>query len=512
MCRFKLPTDSPGPELTDRVRPASSAPARPSGTSARRIVFGESSEATGPPDVTGDRSRMASPVSVYDQGPYLHGAAPVLWTSGQRRPDSAANPATWPRHKLEGVLEAAGVSHQHCNDHSSLVEMVVMCLRDYTAAGARYDGARSLQQQPPQPQPPPPQQQQRASEIVAHAHDDTAFMHGDASDHRDKTFESRRRALPPFCADRAGGEVAMLNSTSSHQPQQQPQAFRSSFADYPRCLLSQRGGWAACERGFMGDGEARRPGPLMGRGSDREIAAMARGGRLEELSRSIWMAGAAQATRARCADIRRERQLESEEDLLRRMLHQRERQRERGRQRETAIDILEARHEAQARPLGDSLASDPPPPPPPPPLRVEGMVTRPSLAQTDADGSCFVRPVGGSVLQASASGHRQCVHGDFGWDLDPGRRSTGNVGRTGDGEVLRPACVAGDWDSSSLGGVGSGRGSSAVLGSVGCHAAAAAAGQELEAAAAGLRCGRSRASRASLVLKVAAGKDRTLFE
>jgi hypothetical protein len=54
-------------------------------------------------------------------------------------PASASDPATWSIGKLQGVLKAGGVSYQHCNDQSSLVEMVVMRLRDYAGAGVRYD-------------------------------------------------------------------------------------------------------------------------------------------------------------------------------------------------------------------------------------------------------------------------------------------------------------------------------------------------------------------------------------
>ena len=126
MCRFPLQTASPvreHPALplegADRVRPASSAPAR-----------------------EGARRRHAHPdASPSSRRADLQASAPVLWTSmhGYHRRSSAANPATWSLQKLKGVLSEANESFAHCQDRSSLIEMVVLCVHDYASAGARFD-------------------------------------------------------------------------------------------------------------------------------------------------------------------------------------------------------------------------------------------------------------------------------------------------------------------------------------------------------------------------------------
>lgn len=472
MCRFQLPTQGTISELTDRVRPASSAPARPSGVRMRRApAFRDDREA----NATGtDTAPMLS------DGP---GASPVLWTSRQRRPDSASNPATWPRRKLEGVLEAAGVSHQHCNDHSSLVEMVVMCLRDYYAVGAQYDRGRIRDLQ--------------ASEVAGHqfrkpdTSADAERAHDDSGDLRDTSCACVLDALP--CSHR---EPASRAGDVFHV------CDRPTTSGHPNYLSSQRVGGAAGDRQggesrCRKDEEARqRLGPLGGRGSRRELAAMAKGGRLEELSRSISMAGAAQATRTRCANIWRERLRDRDEELLHHTLYERERRRPRGRQRDTALEILEACVEADGRYY---------PSPPPPPPRVEGMPARPNVVTNGASSSFVVRRVGGST-----SRNFQLVHGDFGWEQveDPLQSSTdGTAGRAVNSGGLAHACSAGVWERESREGGGCGPGVSRRI--VHCHVDARR--DELGAVAAGLQDEGGR-SRASMVLKVAAGKDRTLFE
>jgi len=141
MCRFKLPTESP---VTDRVRPASSASARSSGEGTRgRLSYPDASSSDGASSRHDSMSSMRYGAGADTSGTVWYGgrrsvSTPVLWTS-MYRPASACNPETWTFDKLQGVLQNAGLSYQHCHNHSSLVEMIVMCLGDYATAGARYD-------------------------------------------------------------------------------------------------------------------------------------------------------------------------------------------------------------------------------------------------------------------------------------------------------------------------------------------------------------------------------------
>jgi len=412
----------------------------------------------GSPEHTGARVRPASSAPARPAG----GAAPILWTGRPRRPASAANPATWPRHKLEGVLDGSGVAHLHCTDQSSLVEMVVMCVRDIASAGARYDLERLRDLQ--------------ASEVAAQARETAAprlrdpdgTAHAD-SKNRDKALSSSavpcpRRALPvgspQFSADNAAQS-------------------RGSTAAGPL----QAGG---DDVGQWCGGEVSMHHGLGGRGSAREMAAMARSGQVEELARSISMAEPAQATRDRCAEIRREREqlLAREDDLFHHALFERERGRQRGRQRDTALAILETSRDAES------------PPPPPPPPRIEGTRGRPSLPHASPAQQLTAR-------QLSRTGAVHMQHGA----ANPLRSSSPGV-----------ASAGADGGSFLASGGGCGRGGSLPGASAAMTCAtwlqhAAARRDELDpllgATAASLRPSRSRAP---LVLKVAAGKDRTLHE
>ena len=190
MCRFKLPIDTGSvnecrvpPTSAARVRPASSAPARSSGGDGTRGR--QSCPAITPerPSRSGhvlllrqgadsaprswrrhrlggeEHENVREPTSDNEgqgrQGHSPTAGMPVVWTSinSMNRPGSASNPATWPLEKLQGVLSEGGVSYQHCHDRSSLVEMVIMCMRDYANAGSRFDQQRRLLAVPSEPDP-----------------------------------------------------------------------------------------------------------------------------------------------------------------------------------------------------------------------------------------------------------------------------------------------------------------------------------------------------------------------
>jgi hypothetical protein len=156
MCRYKLPIEPPTSPVTDRVRPASSQPAREPGTRSRRsprhlgippgVAEGSSflsphrRSSSSPDSSAGDNNDSGGAGARPDTSLRQSSAAsaPVLWTS-MYRPASASNPATWSLEKLQGVLRSHGVNYEHCHDRSSLVEMCILTLGDYVAAGERYD-------------------------------------------------------------------------------------------------------------------------------------------------------------------------------------------------------------------------------------------------------------------------------------------------------------------------------------------------------------------------------------
>jgi hypothetical protein len=437
MCRFRLPADDP---VTDRVRPASSAPARPTGEGRRSLRLRSHDPR---PHGEGD-------VSVPGEGEEEGGArrepgAPVLWTS-MHRPASASNPATWSIGKLQGVLEAGGVSYQHCNDRSSLVEMVVMCLRDYAGAGARYD-----------------LEQLRSLHLLPTARTGHNAQHGAScflSDDSDEDSLDARGA--------SGYDMPVGCLASGH-------ASADAAAGRP---ARGHGHWgSSAERGCEG-GEAggasvhactapRRDRSALARGSMQEVLHLARNGQVEELSRAMLMASAARSTRTRAAEILNERERAAE---LERLSHFAHRERQRAQESQT-LALACARQRERQRHTRDSDAAESSQDlfsPPPPPEKEHGMRVRPALEEAGAPVW-----VGMNIRD-----------GDFGWCDGGGSRGTG-VGL----------------------GVGAGGGAQDV--------------REEGANSVRIECVNSLPRRCladvhlksrSLVMKVAAGKDRSVFE
>ncbi len=399
MCRFRLPTDD-HPVACDRVRPASSAPARPAGAHAG---------ARREPDV------------------------PVLWTS-IHRPASASNPATWSMSKLRGVLDAGGVSYQHCNDRSSLVEMVVMCLRDYAGAGAQYD-----------------QEQLRSLNSLATAaqeHERSVI-----SDDSDAGLEAQGAAERDSSADRTASGHARADATagaSAGRPDVRGRVHRWG------CSAAREGeGW-----------EGRRERCADARGSMQEMLHLARNGQVEELSRAMHMASAARATRTRAAEIQAERECVAEQERLFHLAHC---ERQRARQSQCLRGLQ--RHIRYSDPADSSeelFPLPPPPPPPPPPWTEDGMRMRPALEE--AGGRAAAPALVAARVQDS----------DFGWfDGSGGARSRGEDMAVGDEVGGGSRCLV------------RGSGGAVVRGAVHVDAHCKAR---------------------SPVVKVAAGKDRSVFE
>lgn len=344
-----------------------------------------------------------------------------------------------------------------------------MCVRDIASAGARYDLERLRDLQ--------------ASEVATQARETASALRvrdSDGTSHAD--CKHRDKAL--HCQDLAH---------ALHCPLAGPHPFSLDNPAQPR------GSTAAGALLAGGDGVG--PWPLGGRGSSRERAATARSGQVEELARSVAMAGAAQATRNRCSEIRRERErvMVREDELFHHVLYERERGRQRGRprdsagmrdsagsgrQRDTALAILETCDD------GDS------PPTPPPPPRGEGTrVFRPSVPQAG--------PVQQQLTAAHPSRAGAALHMQHGAANSSQRNSI--VGVTG----VSAAGDGGAFLASGGGGGPEGSVSGAIARAKACATGRAAAQRDELDPLLALRGSRSRAP---LVLKVAAGKDRTLHE
>ena len=350
MCRFRLPADDP---VTDRVRPASSAPARPTGEGRRSRSHDPRPHGEGDVSVPGEGEE--------EGGARREAGAPVLWTS-MHRPASASNPATWSIGKLQGVLEAGGVSYQHCHDRSSLVEMVVMCLRDYAGAGARYDLA-----------------QLRSLHLLPTAQTVHTAQHGASCFLSDDSDEDGLEARGASACDTLEGCLASGYSSAD------------AAAGRP---ARGHGHWgSSAERGREG-GEAggasvhacpapRRDRSALARGSMQEVLHLARNGQVEELSRAMLMASAARATRTRAAEILDERERAAE---LERLSHFAHCERQRAQQSQT-LALACARQRERQRHTRDSDAAESSHDlfyPPPPPEKEHGMRVRPALEEAGA--------------------------------------------------------------------------------------------------------------------------------
>ena len=365
MCRFKLPTESP---VTDRVRPASSAPARASGEGTRgRLSYPDASSSDGASSRHDGMSSMRYGAGADLSGTAWHGgrrsvSTPVLWTS-RYRPASAFNPETWTLDKLQGVLQNAGVSYQHCHDHSSLVEMIVMCLGDYAAAGARYDQVRGSGGGTKEPA------------VAAAGRDLSLARDSDSSlDARHANLEGAVElaygAVPGAASSRRAGGARAGNprdvSFTVHTPLSVVTCTRAVSSTLPPPLtsgvlpnihtsgrvqhyaaetgilngeswsgLSGSGGGRRVsrrrDRDASGDAvgervqEARR-GRQGGRDAIQEILGLARTGQLEDLSRVLSMQSSRQVHGQDFARIQLERQQEHEQQRLH-QLYQRERER-----------------------------------------------------------------------------------------------------------------------------------------------------------------------------------------
>jgi hypothetical protein len=425
MCRFHLPADDP---VTDRVRPASSAPARPTGEGRRSRTNpnGESGNGSVPGEGEEEWGARREP------------GAPVLWTS-MHRPSSSSNPATWSIGKLQGVLEAGSVSYQHCNDRSSLVEMVVMCLRDYAGAGARYD-----------------LEQLRSLHLLPTAQTVHPAQHGAercvmSDDSAEDGLEARGASV------RASGCDTPEGCETSGHVSSDAAAGRPAQPNGNRGPSAERGG------GGRGAGVASVDAPMrdrsaLARGSMQAVLHLARNGQVEELSRAMLMASSARATRTRAAEIQDERERAAE---LERLSHLAHRERQRAHQSQT-LALACARQRQRQRHTRDSDSAESSQDlfsPPPPPEKEHGMRVRPALEEAGAPVW-----VGMNIRD-----------GDFGW-CDGGGSGRSRVGEIGVGVGGGRRCLVRDRDG-------------VVRGAADVHL-------------------KSR----SLVMKVAAGKDRSVFE
>jgi len=422
MCRFRLPTDE-RPVACDRVRPASSAPARlPAGAHAGSPANGRRPPHGGVGDGSAAEPR--------EEGGGRDGDVPVLWTS-IHRPASASNPATWSMGKLRGVLDAGGVSYQHCNDRSSLVEMVVMCLRDYAGAGAQYD-----------------QEQLRSLHSLATtAQEDARSV---LSDDADAGLEAQGAVERDASADRAAGGHARADAPAG----------ASAGRPDVRGRVHHRGCSAAREGGGWED---RRERCADARGSMQEMLHLARNGQVEELSRAMHMASAARATRTRAAEIQAERECAAEQERLFRLAHC---ERQRARQSQRLRGCQRHMRYSDSADSSEELCSLPPPPPPP--RTEDGMRMRPALEEA------------GGRAAAPVSVAARVQDSDFGW-------CEGGGGARSRGEGVAVGGEAGGGNRCLVRGSGGG----VVRGATRVDA----------------HC-KSR----SPVVKVAAGKDRSVFE
>ncbi len=443
LCRFELPTRPNTSVVMERVRPASSAPARATHGAA-------SSQGRGPAPHHLRSDSVPSPGapdggsldSEGDAAFQIEGRAtstPVLWTSIYRL-DSASNPATWPIEKLQGVLEASGISYDHCNDHSSLVEMVILCLLDYENEGERYDrihsraGTNSTRQ------------------FLLHQTDAHVRLSPNSA-----TIKSP--ILPPL----RGSGISDTNALLHGPPVVEQRALAGN--EFPRGTtrgISRRDVVVVEGCGGVPAGGGHQSlreigaGAMGLKGSMKEMLAMARNGRTEELAGAILAAPSSAAIHQRSAAIRQERE-NAREQLRMHEVFERERQRVHLQERARAQECVGGRHtHAENR----GRLSHPDKCLPPPPVWAER-----SVLELQGGGKC----------EGNRGGASQVRDQDFGWCVEEGS----------DRVIVRPVSIAAarvdDMVSHSL--------SSVVL-----------ARSTIE-------------TRSPLMRKkVAVGKDRTLFE
>lgn len=400
LCRFELPTRPNTSVVMERVRPASSAPARATHGAASSQVRGTAphhlrSDSVPSPGAL-DGGSLDSEGDAAFQTESRATSTPVLWTSIYRL-DSASNPATWPIEKLQGVLEASGISYDHCNDHSSLVEMVILCLLDYENEGERYDRIHSLAGTNST-------RQSLLNQTDAHVRMSP------------KSATIKSPILPPLRGSGIPDTNALLHSHRPRGPVVEQQALAGN--EFPRGTtrgIGRRVGVEGCDGVPAGGGHQslreNGAGGMGLKGSMKEMLAMARNGRTQELAGAILAAPSSAAIHQRSVAIRKERE---NEQLRMHEVFERERQRVRLQERARAQECVGGRHtHAENR----GRLSHPDKCLPPPPVWAER-----SVLELQGGGKCAGNRGGASQVRDQ----------DFGWCVEEGS----------DRVIVRPVSIA----------------------------------------------------------------------